>query len=61
MQPLTLTVDETVRVLNLPRTRVFGLLKTGELESFRIGNRRLVKVASVEAFVAHAGSAAADR
>ena len=42
------TVDELIRWLRLGRTRVNEILRSGELPSFKLGRRRLVRVADVE-------------
>lgn len=46
-----LTVDETIRVLRLGRTRVNEMLRSGELPSIKIGRRRLVRRHNVEQFL----------
>ena len=38
-----LTVDETIRVLRLGRTRVNEMLRAGDIPSLKIGRRRLVR------------------
>jgi hypothetical protein len=48
-----LNIDETRRALGgLSRTYVFQLLREGELESGIFGNRRMVTVTSIDAYVA---------
>ena len=50
-QQVLLTVDETIRVLRLGRTRVNGLLRAGELPSIKIGHRRFVRRKDLERFL----------
>jgi excisionase family DNA binding protein len=46
-----LTVDETIRVLRLGRTRVNEMLRGGELPSIKIGHRRFVRRIDLEHFL----------
>ncbi len=46
-----LTVDETIRVLRLGRTRVNEMLRAGELPSIKIGYRRFVRRKELERFL----------
>lgn len=50
-QPDLLTVDETIRFLRLGRTRVNHMLRSGELPSYKLGRRRLVKRRDLEKFL----------
>ena len=43
--------EEACRLLGVGRTTLFGLLKTGEIPSFQIGGRRLIRHADLAAFV----------
>ena len=47
-----LGVNECTQYLNVGRSKIYELLDSGELESVRIGDRRLVPVEALEAFVA---------
>ncbi len=49
---LLLGVTEAATVLGICRTNVYGLLKTGEVQSEKIGGRRLIPRAALEDFVA---------
>ena len=48
---LLLTVEDAAELLSIGRTNAFRLIKDGELQSVKIGARRLVPRASVEAYV----------
>ena len=52
MEPFLVSIVEAGRMLGLGRTKIYDLVKQGELEVVSIGRRRLVSVASVKAFVA---------
>jgi excisionase family DNA binding protein len=47
-QPELLTVDETIRTLRLGRTRVNEILRSGDLPSYKLGRRRLVRSRDIE-------------
>jgi excisionase family DNA binding protein len=55
-QKLLLTVSDVAEALSISRTRVFALFRAGELSSVKVGRRRLVTTASVEAYVARLSS-----
>ena len=48
---LMLTVAEVAEALRMGRTRVYDLLRTGELPSVLIGSSRRVRVADLSAYV----------
>lgn len=50
--PLLLTVPEAAKVLGIGRTKVFELIRRGELQSVKIDNSRLLAPAFLEAYVA---------
>ncbi|MFN0088655.1 MAG: helix-turn-helix domain-containing protein [Acidimicrobiales bacterium] len=52
------SVAEAARRLGVSRTTVFKLLREGRLPSVQIGDRRLVSVAAIEAFIEAGGDAA---
>jgi excisionase family DNA binding protein len=56
--PSLLTVDEAATALSLSRTAVYELMRTGELGSVRIGARRRLPVAAIDAYVAQLTGAA---
>jgi len=47
LEPEAVSVDEAVRVSGIGRTSVYALMKTGELPSFRLGKRRLIRLAAI--------------
>ena len=50
-QHTLLTVDELIRFLRCGRTRTNEILRSGELKSYKIGRRRLIRREDVEAFL----------
>ncbi|MEZ5842761.1 MAG: helix-turn-helix domain-containing protein [Hyphomicrobiaceae bacterium] len=51
-RPIATSVNDTCRLLGIGRTLVYQLLGSGALQSVRIGRRRLVLVASIDALLA---------
>lgn len=56
--PSLLTVEDVAERLRMSRTAVFGLLRSGDLNSVQIGNRRRVPVAALDNYVASLTGAA---
>ena len=52
MERLTYSVVEAAAVLGISRRSVYELLGSGSLRSVKIGNRRLIRHADLERFVA---------
>ena len=48
MEPLFVSITETAKALSLGRTSVYQLIRTGELETRKMGRRRLVTVTSIK-------------
>jgi excisionase family DNA binding protein len=44
-----MSIEDTGKALNLGRSKIYGLISTGELETVTIGRRRLVRATSVRA------------
>jgi len=51
MEPLTLTIDDTKKVIGLGATKIYELIGQGKLETVKIGRRTLVKTSSIRALV----------
>ena len=47
----TLTIDEAARQLGCGKAKVYELIRTGELPSVKIGRRRVVRWADVDALL----------
>lgn len=48
---LAVTPAEAARMIGVGRTRLYELLGSGQIESLKLGQRRLVKVASLRKLV----------
>jgi excisionase family DNA binding protein len=48
---LAYSVDEACSATSLGRTAVFDLLRRGEIASVKVGRRRLIPVASLDAYL----------
>ncbi|MBE1466129.1 helix-turn-helix domain-containing protein [Kibdelosporangium phytohabitans] len=44
-------VEEAAKMLNIGRTRVFGLIRSGELESVKIGASRRVPAKAIQKYL----------
>ncbi len=56
MEKVTASVAETCEALGIGKTRCFELIKSGELETIKLGQRRLVKVSSIHRLVERAAA-----
>jgi excisionase family DNA binding protein len=50
--------EEAAAVMSLSRTAVFGLIRSGDLHTVKIGGRRRIPHTSIEEFVARLGAQA---
>lgn len=50
MERILLTAEEAAECLKIGRCKVYDLIRSGELESIKIGRLRRIPVASVRAF-----------
>jgi excisionase family DNA binding protein len=46
-----LTIEEAATMLKIGRTNTYGLVMAGRIQSVKIGRRRLVVTASIQAFI----------
>jgi excisionase family DNA binding protein len=51
MEPLAVSINDTVKVLGVGRTSVYAMIKDGRLEAFKLGRRTLVKAESIRRLV----------
>lgn len=49
LQPITVGPERLPQLTGLSRTVAYELLKDGTLPSFKVGKRRLIRVADIEA------------
>jgi excisionase family DNA binding protein len=50
--PLALSPTEAARILGCGRTKLYELLTSGEIKSFHLGRRRLIRLAAIESWIA---------
>jgi len=50
-QLLTVSIKTAAAMIGIGRSTLYGLLDVGEIETIKVGRRRLVVVASLRAFV----------
>jgi excisionase family DNA binding protein len=49
---LAYSIDEAFPALSIGRTQLFDLLRRGEITSVKVGRRRLIPAASLDAYLA---------
>jgi predicted DNA-binding transcriptional regulator AlpA len=49
--PIALSVPNAVRYSGVSRTRIYALMRSGELSSFLLGGRRMMLTESIDAFI----------
>jgi excisionase family DNA binding protein len=49
--PIAMTVASAMSALGIGKTKLYELLASGDLEAIRVGRRRLILQASIEALV----------
>jgi excisionase family DNA binding protein len=47
MDPLLISVQEAAQTLSVGRTSIYQLIKSGELETMKLGRRRLITIQSL--------------
>lgn len=51
VEPVLISVKDAANTLSLGRTKIYELINDGQLETIKLGSRRLVKVASVHRLI----------
>jgi excisionase family DNA binding protein len=51
LRPLAYSIKDAVQVSSIGRTTLYSLISSGEIETVKIGKRRLVKAASLARFI----------
>ena len=51
IEPLTLSIKDTARLLGLGRSTIYRLIGDRQLQTVKIGNRTLIKTASIRSLV----------
>lgn len=47
MHPFTVSISEAAEALGLVRTTIYALINDGQLDTIKVGRRRLVKLESI--------------
>jgi excisionase family DNA binding protein len=50
-EPVTITIPDALRLSGLGRTKLYELLTKGEIQSVRVGSRRLIVFATLKALL----------
>lgn len=59
--PLAVAPADAAKMAGIGRTKLYAALSSGELPSFRIGTRRLIRVSAIEAWLASHETASASK
>ena len=51
MNPLSVGVEDGARLIGVARSMFYEMLARGEIESFKLGRRRLILVKNLETFI----------
>lgn len=51
MNPLSVGVEDAARMIGVARSMLYEILARGEIESFKLGRRRLILVKNLEAYI----------
>lgn len=51
MNPISVGVDEAARLIGVARSMFYEIIARGEIQTFKVGRRRLVRVKELEAFI----------
>lgn len=51
INPLAVGVENGARMIGVARSMLYELLARGEIESFKLGRRRLILVKNLEAYI----------
>jgi excisionase family DNA binding protein len=51
MEPIATSVNGAAKALSLGRTSIYELIKSGRLETVKLGRRTLIKTASIRALI----------
>jgi excisionase family DNA binding protein len=52
MEVLAVSINDAAKVVGLGRTSIYAMIADGQLDAFKLGRRRLVRVDSIRRLVA---------
>lgn len=52
LRPITVRIQEACRITGIGRSKLYELIKTGDIETVKVGTITLVPVAGIERFLA---------
>lgn len=61
LEPISVKLPEAVRLTGLSRSRIYELMKSGDIEFAKVGSSTLILVESLRAFVRAHCSSSPDR
>ena len=61
LEPISVKIPEAVRLTGLSRSRIYELMKSGDIEFAKVGSSTLILVESLRAFVGAHRSSSPDR
>ena len=59
MEPITVTIDDACDIIGIGRSKLYEMVRTGELRAVKVGGRSLIVVASIRAAIERAIAASA--
>jgi excisionase family DNA binding protein len=59
LPPLSVSVEEAARLTGFTRTGIYEVMAKGELQTFKIGKRRLILITELKAWIERAAKAGA--
>ncbi|WP_267268743.1 helix-turn-helix domain-containing protein [Pseudomonas protegens] len=51
LAPISVGVDEAARLIGVARSMFYEMIANDEIQTFKLGRRRLVRVKTLEAFI----------
>jgi excisionase family DNA binding protein len=51
LDPISVGVDDAARLIGVARSMFYEMIASGEIDTFKLGRRRLVRVKTLEAFI----------
>ena len=61
LEPISVKIPEAVRLTGLSRSRIYELMKCGDIEFAKVGSSTLILIESLRAFVQAHRSSSGDR